>query len=104
MCIDRVGSSSLPLTQELLSLMLGTRRSSVTLAAGMLQKAGLIRYTRGNIKVVDVPKLGQSACECFGLMHGSGNDGGGNGDRFPSERVRGPCFKPFPLRRLSARQ
>jgi CRP-like cAMP-binding protein len=68
MCADRVGSSSLPLTQELLAQMLGARRASVTVAAGVLQKAGLIASTRGRVNIVDRPKLEQAACECYGLM------------------------------------
>jgi CRP-like cAMP-binding protein len=68
MCADRVGTSSLPLTQELLAQMLGTRRSSVTVAAGILQKAGLITYTRGHVSIVNRPKLEAAACECYELM------------------------------------
>jgi len=68
MSADRVSSDALPLTQELLAQMLGTRRSSVTLAAGILQKAGLIAYTRGNVTIVDRPKLEDAACECYALM------------------------------------
>ncbi|MGH9514582.1 MAG: Crp/Fnr family transcriptional regulator [Terriglobales bacterium] len=68
MCADRVNSNQLPLTQELLAQMLGTRRSSVTVAAGMLQKAGIIAYNRGDVKIVDRRKLESVACECYGLM------------------------------------
>lgn len=68
MSADRVGTHTLALTQELLAQMLGTRRSSVTLAAGILQKAGLISYTRGNVTIVDRPKLEEAACECYALM------------------------------------
>jgi len=68
MCADRVGTSSLPLTQELLAQMLGTRRSSVTVAAGILQKAGLIYYTRGHVSIVNRPMLDAAACECYELM------------------------------------
>jgi CRP-like cAMP-binding protein len=68
MCSDRVNSNQLPLTQELLAQMLGTRRSSVTVAAGMLQKAGIITYNRGDVKIVDPRKLASAACECYGLM------------------------------------
>ncbi len=68
MSADRVGSSSVPLTQEVLGQMLGTRRSSVTVAAGVLQKAGLIDYTRGDVRIVQRAKLEQAACECYGLM------------------------------------
>jgi CRP-like cAMP-binding protein len=70
MSADRVGSKSLPLTQDLLSQMLGTRRSSVTIAAGALQKAGLIAYTRGNLNIVDRQALEKSACDCYRVMRG----------------------------------
>jgi CRP-like cAMP-binding protein len=53
MCQDRIGSNFVPLTQEFLAHMLGTRRASVTVAAGMLQKAGLITYQRGHVNIVD---------------------------------------------------
>jgi CRP-like cAMP-binding protein len=68
MCADRVESNELPLTQEFLGQMLGTRRSSVTVAAGILQKAGIIAYNRGNVKIVDRHRLEDAACECYGLM------------------------------------
>ena len=68
MCADRVESNELPLTQEFLGQMLGTRRSSVTVAAGILQKAGIIAYNRGNVKIVDRQRLEDAACECYGLM------------------------------------
>jgi len=68
MSADRVGSASLGLTQEVLGQMLGTRRSSVTVAAGVLQKAGLISYTRGDVRIVQRAKLERAACECYGLM------------------------------------
>jgi CRP-like cAMP-binding protein len=68
MSSDRIGSSSVPLTQELLAQMLGTRRSSVTVAAGMLQKAGLTSHTRGSVKIVDRGKLEDASCECYGIM------------------------------------
>jgi CRP-like cAMP-binding protein len=68
MSADRIGSNSVPLTQELIAQMLGTRRSSVTVAAGALQKAGLITYTRGDVKIIDRKKLEESACECYRIM------------------------------------
>lgn len=68
MSADRVGSNSVPLTQELIAQMLGTRRSSVTVAAGMLQKAGLISHTRGDVKIIDRSKLEEASCECYGIM------------------------------------
>ncbi len=68
MSSDRVGSTSVPLTQELLAQMLGTRRSSVTVAAGMLEKAGLTSHTRGSVKIIDRKRLEAAACECYGIM------------------------------------
>ena len=68
MSADRVGSNSVPLTQEFLAQMLGTRRSSVTVAAGMLQKAGLITHSRGDVEIIDRRRLEDAACECYGLM------------------------------------
>ena len=68
MSADRIGSNSVPLTQEFLAQMLGTRRSSVTVAAGILQKAGLITHTRGDVKIVDRRNLEKAACECYGIM------------------------------------
>lgn len=68
MSADRIGSNSVPLTQEFLAQMLGTRRSSVTVAAGMLQKAGLITHTRGDVKIIDRPQLEEAACECYEIM------------------------------------
>jgi CRP-like cAMP-binding protein len=68
MSADRVGSNSVPLTQEFLAQMLGTRRSSVTVAAGMLQKAGLITHSRGDVQIIDRPNLEEAACECYAIM------------------------------------
>jgi CRP-like cAMP-binding protein len=68
MSADRVGSKVLALTQELLAQMLGTRRASVTVAAGILQKAGLISQGRGDVKIIRRRKLEDAACECYGIM------------------------------------
>ena len=65
---DRVGSDSLPLTQDFMAQMLGTRRSSVTVAAGTLQKAGLISYIRGSVTILDRPGLEEAACDCYGQL------------------------------------
>jgi CRP-like cAMP-binding protein len=62
---DRLDSEVVGLTQEFLAHMLGTRRSSVTVAASILQKAGLIKYSRGNVKIVDRVGLEGAACECY---------------------------------------
>ena len=66
---DRVGyAAQFPLTQGYLAIMLGVRRAGVTVAAGALQDAGLIRYRRGGIRVVDRKGLEAAACECYGLV------------------------------------
>ena len=66
---DLTQSQVLPLTHEFISNMLGVRRSGVTIAAGILQKAGLIRYSRGQITVLDREALVDTACECYELFH-----------------------------------
>jgi CRP-like cAMP-binding protein len=68
MSADRIGNASLPLTQELLAQMLGTRRSTVTIAAGIFQGEGLIRYSRGVLTIVDRRGLEEVACDCYRLM------------------------------------
>jgi CRP-like cAMP-binding protein len=65
---DRIVSNHLPLTQEFLAQMLGTRRSSVTVSAGILQKAGLISYTRGSVTILNRRKLEQASCDCYGIV------------------------------------
>jgi CRP-like cAMP-binding protein len=69
MCRDRVQSDQILVTQEFLATMLGTRRSSVTVAAGMLQKAGLITSTRGRVAILDHAGLADAACECYQVVH-----------------------------------
>jgi CRP-like cAMP-binding protein len=65
---DRVDGDRLSLTQQVLSEMLGVRRASVTTAAGVLQKAGLIEYRRGTITVLDRKGLEAAACECYRVV------------------------------------
>jgi CRP-like cAMP-binding protein len=65
---DRVDSGALPITHDFLATMLGTDRPTVSLAAGVLQKKGLIEYTRGAVKIVNRKKLEDSACECYGVI------------------------------------
>jgi CRP-like cAMP-binding protein len=65
---DRILTNHLPLTQEFLAHMLGTRRSSVTVAAGALQKAGMISYTRGSVTILNRKKLEATACDCYGIV------------------------------------
>jgi hypothetical protein len=64
---DRVDSDTFPLTHEFLATMLGSRRSGVTIAAAMLQRAGFIRYHRGRITVLDRDGLEATTCECYAL-------------------------------------
>jgi CRP-like cAMP-binding protein len=66
--LDRLSSSELTMTQELIANMLGVRREGVTEAAGKLQEAGLIQYSRGHITVLDRPKLEARVCECYAVV------------------------------------
>ena len=65
---DRIDGDQIRLTQEFLSYMLGVHRPAVTLAAGVLQKAGFIDYTRGRINITNRPGLEGAACACYGIM------------------------------------
>ena len=62
---DRVGSDKFPLTHEFLAIMLGSRRSGVTVAAAALQKAGFIHYSHGTITILDRTGLEATSCECY---------------------------------------
>jgi CRP-like cAMP-binding protein len=66
---DRANSDSLNLTQESISHALGVPRTGVTMAAGNLQRAGLIRYSRGKIVILDRTRLEASSCECYRIIH-----------------------------------
>jgi len=66
--LDRLPSNKLSRTQELIANMLGVRREGVTEAAGKLQVAGLINYSRGHITVLDRPRLEKQACECYQVV------------------------------------
>jgi len=66
--LDRLASNEVRMTQELIANMLGVRREGVTEAAGRLQDAGLIRYQRGQIRVLDRPRLEQQVCECYAVV------------------------------------
>ncbi|HLO07236.1 MAG TPA: Crp/Fnr family transcriptional regulator [Terriglobales bacterium] len=68
MAQDRVDSGVLPITHDFLATMLGTNRSSVSLAAATLRKKNLIRYTPGAVTIVNRKKLEALACECYGIM------------------------------------
>ena len=66
--LDRLPSNQLTMTQELIANMLGVRREGVTEAAGKLQDAGVIQYSRGRIAVLDRRKLEQACCECYAVV------------------------------------
>ena len=66
--LDRLSTDTLTMTQELIANMLGVRREGVTEAAGKLQKLGVISYRRGEITVLDRPRLEQLSCECYGVV------------------------------------
>ncbi|MFN0184311.1 MAG: Crp/Fnr family transcriptional regulator [Aquabacterium sp.] len=66
--LDRLRGDELVMTQELIANMLGVRREGVTEAAIRLQKAGLIRYARGRITVIDRPGLERESCECYAVV------------------------------------
>jgi CRP-like cAMP-binding protein len=66
--LDRLSSNQLTMTQELIANMLGVRREGVTEAAGKLHKLGVIRYSRGQITVLDRPQLEQLCCECYAVV------------------------------------
>jgi len=67
-CHDRLQSDRMPLTHEFLGQMLGTPRTTVTLAAGMLHEAGLIEYSRGHVTIKNRAKLEEAACECYRVV------------------------------------
>jgi CRP-like cAMP-binding protein len=65
---DRLGKESFILTQDFLAQMIGTQRTTVTLAAGSLQRSGLIQYRRGDIHIIDREGLQHAACECYPIV------------------------------------
>ena len=66
---DRLDGDVVPLTQEFLAEMLGVRRTTVTIVARVLQSAGMIRYRRGHIHILNRAALEEGACECYGIVH-----------------------------------
>ena len=66
---DRVDSGMLPITHDFVATMMGTDRSTVSLAASAMEKNGIIEYMRGAVKIVNRRKLEKSACECYGVIH-----------------------------------
>jgi CRP-like cAMP-binding protein len=65
---DRVQDDSFPLTHEFIAEMLGVNRSSVTQAASNLKEKGIIEYSRGSIRIIDVPSLEAASCECYQVL------------------------------------
>ena len=65
---DRVDSGIVPITHDFLATMLGTDRPSVSVAAGVLQREGIIEYTRGSVRILNRKKLESFACECYALI------------------------------------
>jgi CRP-like cAMP-binding protein len=83
---DRVDSPTFAITQDFLATMLGTDRPTVSLAAGMLQKKGAIKWTRGEVQILSRAKLEECACECYGASWE---------DRYGDGPLRqGKAFKP----------
>jgi CRP-like cAMP-binding protein len=68
MARDRMGSDAFPLTQEVVAMMLGTTRPTVTVVAGALQRAGLIHYHHGHVTIVNRDRLEHASCECYGAV------------------------------------
>jgi len=66
---DRAGADTIPMTHEFLALMLGVQRSGLSLIAGMLQRAGCIRYSRGKITILNRKRLAAASCECYGSLY-----------------------------------
>jgi CRP-like cAMP-binding protein len=65
---DRVGSGMLPITHDFIATMMGTDRTTVSLAAAVMQKNGIIDYVRGAVKIVNRRKLEKSSCECYSVI------------------------------------
>jgi len=70
---DRVGSDDLPVTQEFLAIMLGVRRSGVSIAAGALQQGGLIQLVRGHVRIVNKTGLAVASCNCYRIIQENRN-------------------------------
>jgi CRP-like cAMP-binding protein len=64
---DRAGTDEFPMTHEFLAQMLGVRRATVTVTAGILQKAGFVQFSRGRVAIVDREGLENAACECYAV-------------------------------------
>jgi CRP-like cAMP-binding protein len=110
MRLDRLHSNELVMTQEQIANLLGVRREGVTEAAGKLQRAGVIRYSRGHIDVCDRPKMERLACECYqavkretGRLRSPANRPGTVSRASPSDRPPEPALGEQPGVRRTAR-
>jgi CRP-like cAMP-binding protein len=74
MAQDRVSTDALPITHDFLATMLGTDRPSVSLAAGLLQKRGIIEYARGSVRILNRGELEQTSCECYAVIRDYADD------------------------------
>ena len=90
LCHDRVPNDEILMTQEFIANMLGGRRESVTVAAGHLQDAGFVQYSRGHIRILDRKALEASACECYRVV------------KDEVDRLMGKRDKSFLTRRAAA--
>jgi CRP-like cAMP-binding protein len=79
---DDVDGDSFPLTQDYMAMMLGVTRPSVSSAASALQKAGLVKYIRGRMTIVDRPGLEVASCECYRII------------KTEIDRLVGPTLRP----------
>jgi CRP-like cAMP-binding protein len=85
LCHDRVNGSEILMTQEFIANMLGGRRESVTVAAGRLQDAGLIHYSRAHIRIIDRNGLEAAVCECYKVVDDEANRLVGTCQRIPAQ-------------------
>jgi hypothetical protein len=83
---DRVDADTFPITHDFLASMLGVRRPSVTVAAGILQRAGFIQYRRGRMTIIDREGLEASACECYAIVRRQFDGMAGAEQRQPGAR------------------
>lgn len=94
MADDRLHLDVIPLTQEFIAQMLGTRRTTVALSAGSLQRSGLIEYSRGRITILSRERLEEAACECYPvvatLFHNLYKQDAWGAVQDPSHRFSGP--------------
>jgi CRP-like cAMP-binding protein len=98
--LDRTNCDVLQMTQELIAHNLGGRRESVTVAAGRLQDATLIHYSRGLIRILDRPGLEQAACECYRVVRAEFDRLLGKAAAFPPGRISVLADQPGHQRKL----